>query len=870
MARWTRTAVAVGTLMLAGCVPDLEVPEASQLLCSADVDCPEGWICRSALGRCARPGGDDVPPGVVEESVSISPSHVRNDAVVGVSFDVDEPLASPPEVVIGRSLRLPLEMTDSDGERYGFVYRPDGTEPEDQMPILVSLVDLAGNRTTDVFLGEVRFDFTAPNVIAGSEGLELVPGADNPLRTVTRVTTGTTVRMRFTVDEALAAEPEVATASPARLVFEPVLQGGGLYVYEHVLDDGMHPQGAYDVEVVLEDLAGNRATRRLELPSPGFVVDTQPPGAPGAQFPDAIVYRRMPYGSLQTGGASSFTVEGSSLAVQPESVVIVYDTPEAAIEHEIGRGQADVGGGFRPIQLRADRPTIYLAAADPAGNLSPLTTLRRGHWTVTLRDKVPGSSFENPTEVLTTTYFTGEARLPEPLTTRGVDETDLGALADPDGGAVAVEGTAFMRRVPTLRSPGAWREFALAYRSGAYPLLMLLGGFAPFGSGYNDQLHVATSPHWQTWSAGTLAMPVRRSPAMAYDPNRSTMVVFGGRGENTVPLNDTWTLGSVGGWVLANPAAVPPARWGHGAAYDARRGRVAIFGGQYDLSESEPGVNLLADLWEYDGSTWINRTPATTPSARTLPLMTYDAASGGIVVVGGFVGAGQSVNDLWLWDGVQQQWQQKASPPAGIRSGLAYEPVRRSVVLFGASATPRLSAWDGEQDVWREVPMAGEHPTAGGVMQWDATRERLAIVDWDGELYELDVGATEERPALIWQIPWVTSGASESVVARIDVIAHASGFGFDDAGNRVDGAEILAWDAFHARWESLAVNDAGPDAAPEQTRVAGALELVNANNALVGASEMLTVAVVPAQTNGLGATYGSVAVEYLEVTFAYY
>ena len=77
------------------------------------------------------------------------------------------------------------------------------------------------------------------------------------------------------------------------------------------------------------------------------------------------------------------------------------------------------------------------------------------------------------------------------------------------------------------------------------------------------------------------------------------MVVFGANA-NHGPGDDTWELDLASGtWVRREPAgAIPPPRYRHGMAYDARRGKVLLYGGTGQL-----GV-LLDDVWEWDGAQW--------------------------------------------------------------------------------------------------------------------------------------------------------------------------------------------------------------------------------------------------------------------------
>src|SRR5947208_1517520 len=55
---------------------------------------------------------------------------------------------------------------------------------------------------------------------------------------------------------------------------------------------------------------------------------------------------------------------------------------------------------------------------------------------------------------------------------------------------------------------------------------------------------------------------------------------------------------------------MPPARAGMGMAYDAGREEVVLFGGA-----GADGTHL-GDTWVWDGTTWTQLFPATSPSAR--------------------------------------------------------------------------------------------------------------------------------------------------------------------------------------------------------------------------------------------------------------
>jgi hypothetical protein len=112
--------------------------------------------------------------------------------------------------------------------------------------------------------------------------------------------------------------------------------------------------------------------------------------------------------------------------------------------------------------------------------------------------------------------------------------------------------------------------------------------------------------HWAALQAGSGGSPL---------PLGASLVSDGRRG-NVVALDLGVTLtgsGAEGQWSIQRPSASPPARVAPaGAAFDARRGVVVIFGGEAIPSGGgQPGA--LGDTWSWDGSTWTLRSGSTKP-----------------------------------------------------------------------------------------------------------------------------------------------------------------------------------------------------------------------------------------------------------------
>jgi hypothetical protein len=146
-------------------------------------------------------------------------------------------------------------------------------------------------------------------------------------------------------------------------------------------------------------------------------------------------------------------------------------------------------------------------------------------------------------------------------------------------------------------------------------------------------------------------MPVpqpRTAAAIGYHTGQTKAFLFGGRSAyGPQVFGDTWQW-SAGAWTLLSPAASPPPRFGAAMAYYATGTKLVLFGGR----SSAGGDNALGDTWTFDGTTWAQVNPTTSPSARYGHQMVVDS-TGQIVLFGGTGGAneGTQLGDSWGWNG---------------------------------------------------------------------------------------------------------------------------------------------------------------------------------------------------------------------------
>ena len=234
----------------------------------------------------------------------------------------------------------------------------------------------------------------------------------------------------------------------------------------------------------------------------------------------------------------------------------------------------------------------------------------------------------------------------------------------------------------------------------------------------------SNGPDWLL-AQGPSSPPARDAHAMAYDSGRGRVVLFAGANENDfADFGDTWEWDGTS-WIERTPAASPITRFGHAMAYDAARGRVVLFGG-YDFA----GSQVLADTWEWDGKDWIATTPATNPPARFGQAMAYDAARQRIVLFGG-AGATSELADTWEWDG--STWTERTpalSPPPREYGAMAYDSARGRTVLFGGFDGTNYfgDTWEWDGTAWVErAPVTNPPGRTWHMLAFDDARGRTVL-----------------------------------------------------------------------------------------------------------------------------------------------
>src|SRR5690606_36597037 len=152
-------------------------------------------------------------------------------------------------------------------------------------------------------------------------------------------------------------------------------------------------------------------------------------------------------------------------------------------------------------------------------------------------------------------------------------------------------------------------------------------------------------------------------------------------------------------------------------AFDARRGRVVLFGGRW---HEDLVTTRYDETWEWDGSAWTKRPPAQQPLARSIDTLLWDEARGGVVLCGGYEGfplqgCGQ-LSDRREWDGTA--WTQVVPDRAPLVGVVASDDARQSIVLFDSTRRGTTSEWTGHQWV-PASPAVSPAPRFGPAMALD-------------------------------------------------------------------------------------------------------------------------------------------------------
>lgn len=246
-------------------------------------------------------------------------------------------------------------------------------------------------------------------------------------------------------------------------------------------------------------------------------------------------------------------------------------------------------------------------------------------------------------------------------------------------------------------SPTARESHAMAYDPIRQKIVMF-GGFD--GQNYLSDTWLYDGANWRKLpSVGPYGPDGRAAATMVFDNASQQLILFGGY--NGQYLSDTWTFNEKSlTWEQARPAVVPVAVTAPNSFQDPVNGHAEIFGG-FD------GRFYSARTYQWTGSDWILLEPAMSPLARGAAIAANDARHHQVVLFGGL--ADLNSYNTWLWDGTTWALANPTRQPfIHYDGGSAYEPHLGYVIAFGGgNGGPQLTdTWKWTGKTWLKVPTA--------------------------------------------------------------------------------------------------------------------------------------------------------------------
>jgi len=177
-------------------------------------------------------------------------------------------------------------------------------------------------------------------------------------------------------------------------------------------------------------------------------------------------------------------------------------------------------------------------------------------------------------------------------------------------------------------------------------------------------------------------------------------------------------------WIQLSPANSPSARDVSAMAYDPVSKKVVMFGGY--------SGSYLNDTWTFDGTNWTKQNTSTAPSPRTSAMMAYDFGSNKLVLFGGFNGS-QFLGDTWLWDGATSTWTQATPTSAPTAMGgvmLFTDPKNGHADLYGGydGRFYQLDTWRWVNNNWKKLnTINSPYARAWGVVALDLAHKNVII-----------------------------------------------------------------------------------------------------------------------------------------------
>jgi hypothetical protein len=264
-------------------------------------------------------------------------------------------------------------------------------------------------------------------------------------------------------------------------------------------------------------------------------------------------------------------------------------------------------------------------------------------------------------------------------------------------------------------------SFAAMAQRGANEVVLLDTGSYPGFSNYLNSTWGWDGVNWNKASEGLDGygpVPLRADFGLSYDGYN--VVMFGGRPEAGEPLNDTWSWNGTA-WSKKAPSTVPSARYKHKLAHLASSTPKAVmFGGTTVLGMTD-------DTWVWNGHSgtlnWVKANSTFNPAPRIDHAF---AGNDGYCALFGGKTTATLLGDTWLFNGTQWlQYSPAGAPGPRAECAMAYDVANSEWVLFGGRTDTEVLGetytLNATVTTWtKEAPAASPSPRVGAQMCYDS------------------------------------------------------------------------------------------------------------------------------------------------------
>ncbi len=273
------------------------------------------------------------------------------------------------------------------------------------------------------------------------------------------------------------------------------------------------------------------------------------------------------------------------------------------------------------------------------------------------------------------------------------------------------------------------------------------------GRSYQGSAEIFLDDTWiydtetESWREVVGEGPLARSQhAMAYDPQRDEVLMFGGYVGSSYTYGDTWVFdGLEEVWRRVEPATAPTARAGSVVVFDTAADTFVMFAG----AEEPPAAELpLAETWLFDPDedAWRKVEPAVSPvlvseGHPTLfeLAMVYDSVADRSVLLV----AGEST---WSFVADTEEWRridlgESQGLGADYMTAAAFDPIRGATVAYGGAPVERTEGtwlYSALADRWSPLGGATPGPLANHTIAYENSSESVFMFGGAAAVLVLD------------------------------------------------------------------------------------------------------------------------------------